>query len=243
MKLTVLGCGDAFGSEGRFNTSFLIEDGSRKILLDCGASTLLRLKQLKIAVDEIDTIILSHFHGDHYGGLPFLMLSNHIEYQRTSDLTIIGPEGVHEKVYHLQEAVYPGTTNVLDSLNLHFMEFNDEVWLRHDDFEIYTRRVTHAPPSNPHGVKLRWAEKCFAFSGDTEWNDSLVDLAEGADLFVVECNNFMNESPGHLSYKTLLEKRLLFKAEKIMLTHMGSEVLQQKSLDFERLEDGQIVNF
>lgn len=243
MELTVIGCGDAFGSAGRYNTSFLLKRQESRILVDCGASTLFRLKQLELSVTDIDTIVISHFHGDHYGGLPFLMLSNHIEYHRTTPLTIIGPEGIHEKVYQLQEALYPGTTNVLDALDLHFMEFNDEVWLRHDDFEVYTRRVSHAPASNPHGVKLRWKDKCFAFSGDTEWNDSLIDLADGADLLLLECNNLKEDSPGHLGYATIEKKRDLLKANRIMLTHMGTEVIRSTQIGLERLEDGMVVSF
>jgi len=243
MKLTILGCGDAFGSEGRFNTSFLLEHEDKKTLVDCGASTLIRLKQLKVAVAEIDTIIITHFHGDHYGGLPFLMLSNHIEYQRQTPLTIIGPEGIREKAYNLQEALYPGTSNVIDALNVNYLEYHESEWLKHEYLEVYARKVTHAPPSNPHGLKIRFEEKVFAFSGDTEWNDSLIDLAAEADVFVVECNNYMQDSPGHFSYKTIKDKLPDLKAKKIYLTHMGSEVIAQPSLELERLSDGMEVVF
>jgi len=236
--MTVLGCGDAFGSEGRFNTSFYLEEGNRKILVDCGASTLIRLKQLQIPVDQTDTIIITHFHGDHYGGLPFLMLSNWIEYQRTTPLTIIGPKGIEEKARNLQEALYPGTTNVIDSMDINYKEYEESRWVQHEEIGIYAQKVSHAPPSNPHGVKVKIGEKVFAFSGDTEWNDSLIDLAEASDAFVVECNNYLEDSPGHLSYKTIMEKMNQFNTKKIYLTHMGSEVIGQPQLDLERLEDG-----
>jgi ribonuclease BN (tRNA processing enzyme) len=241
MKMTVLGCGDAFGSEGRFNTSFYLEEGNHKLLVDCGASTLIRLKQLRIPVDQIDTVIITHFHGDHYGGLPFLMISNWIEYQRTTPLTIIGPKNIKEKAIGLQEALYPGTTNVIESMDITFKEFEDFRWVNHKDISIYARMVSHAPPSNPHGVKVKIGEKVFAFSGDTEWNDSLIDIAEASDAFVVECNNYSEDSPGHLSYKTIMEKKDLFNTKKIYLTHMGSEVIGQSQLELERLEDGMVL--
>lgn len=243
MELTVLGCGDAFASQGRFNTSFLLATQGRKVLVDCGASTLIRLKQLHIPVLQIETIIITHFHGDHYGGLPFLMLSNHIEYQRTTPLTIIGPSGIREKAYQLQEALYPGTSHIIDSLGVSFVEYQDAEWIAAGDMDIYARTVTHAPPSNPHGVKIRWQGSTFAFSGDTEWNDSLTDLAEGSDLFIIECNNLKQDSPGHLSYHTILEKHTSFNTKRLMLTHMGSQVIAQPSLQVERLEDGMQVSF
>ena len=58
MRLTVIGCGDAFGSGGRFNTCFMVETGERKILLDCGASSMVALNSRKIDMNSIDGVIL-----------------------------------------------------------------------------------------------------------------------------------------------------------------------------------------
>ena len=74
MKLTVIGCGDAFGSGGRFNTCFMIDTASKRLLLDCGASSLVALKAQKIDLNSIDDVMLSHLHGDHFGALPFFLL-------------------------------------------------------------------------------------------------------------------------------------------------------------------------
>ncbi|RED93902.1 MBL fold metallo-hydrolase [Marinoscillum furvescens] len=243
MKMTVLGCGDAFASAGRFNTSFLLEEELHKVLIDCGASTLIRLKQLNIAVDSIDTIIITHFHGDHYGGLPFLMLSNHLECKRKHPLTIIGPEGIRDRLYALQEAMYPGTQPFLTALDLRFLEFQENNWIQAAGVDVYARKVTHAPPSNPHGVKVRIGEQVFGFSGDTEWDDALIDLADETDAFVIECNNFDIDTPGHLSYQTILNKKDFFKTQKLLLTHMGNDVINQKHTDIQRLEDGAEVTF
>ena len=243
MKLMILGCGDAFGSGGRYNTSLMLEHGNRRILVDCGASTLMRLKQLGILVTTIDTIVITHFHGDHYGGIPFLVLSNHIEYQRTTPLTIIGPPGVKKMVFALQEALYPGTSGVLEGLDVTFVEYKDKHWTISNELEVYARPVTHAVPSNPHGVKIRWSDKVFSFSGDTEWNDSLIDLADGSDIFVIECNNLEEDSPGHLSYQRIIERKALFNTKRLLLTHMGLEVINQGSLELERLFDGQEIVF
>ena len=242
MKLTVLGCGDAFGSEGRFNTSFLLNDGNEKVLLDCGASTLIRLKQFKVALDEISTVIISHYHGDHYGGLPFFMLSNWFEFERKKDLTIIGPTKIKERVYQLQEVLYPETGPVIDSLNVHFKEYRESLWLDHENLSVYTRKVLHSPPSNPHGIKLRFGDKVIGFSGDTEWDDSLIDLAEDTDLFIIESNFYDRKSSGHLSYETIMSKRDLLKTKKLYLTHMNSEVLS-RSTEIEKLHDGMQITF
>ena len=112
MRLTILGSGDAFGSGGRFNTCFLIEFGSsgpagRKILLDCGASSLVAMRARGLDPNLIEGVILSHLHGDHFGALPFLLLDAQHASHRTHPFTIAGPPGTRTRVEGLVEAMFP----------------------------------------------------------------------------------------------------------------------------------------
>lgn len=243
MKLTVLGCGDAFGNGGRFNTSFLLTNENEHVLVDCGASTLIRLKQEGISLNDISTIIISHFHGDHYGGLPFLLISSMFESNRTEPLTIIGPPGIEMKVKALLEIVYEGTSEHLANLDLVFEEFPSEDSLDVSGKKIVALPVDHSPPSIPHGIRLEWEGKTFAFSGDTSWTDNLLELSREADLFICECNFLEHQAFGHLSYHELLLKKNLFEAKAIWLSHMGTEVLNDGGGEFNKLEDGLVIEF
>lgn len=238
--LKVLGSGDAFATGGKHTTSFLVKNDKEGFLIDCGVSTLVRLKQEKFPVDNLSKVFITHFHGDHYGGLPFIFISKKFQKSETP-LTITGPKGIKDRVRDLQEALYPGTGGILEELNVRFMEY-DQDWQQIGDISVKAYPVTHAPPSIPHGLKLKFEGHVLSFSGDTEWDDNLLLLAEEAKIFITECNNYMTDSPGHVSYKTLLEKKDLLKAERIYLSHMGQEMLELEDCEFERLKDGMEID-
>ncbi|MEQ9403495.1 MAG: MBL fold metallo-hydrolase [Cyclobacteriaceae bacterium] len=238
MKLTVLGCGDAFGNGGRSNTSFLLTHENEHILVDCGASALIRLKHEQIDPDEISTIIISHFHGDHYGGIPFLLISSLFEKKRIATLNIAGPPGIEAKVLHLLEAMYEGTTEKLNQLDLRFYEYMEGTSLVIDDKKIEVWKVEHSIPSNPHGVRITWKGRVFAYSGDTSWTENLIPLSNNADIFLCDCNFLNSPAFGHLSLKELNERKEFINCDNIWLTHMGSEVLESDDSTFNRLKDG-----
>jgi ribonuclease BN (tRNA processing enzyme) len=94
MQLTVIGCGDAFGSGGRLQSAYLIEVAGRNLLLDCGASTMIGINNLGIDANAIDTVLISHLHGDHFSGLVWMTLSAQFASNRTTPLRVIGPSSI-----------------------------------------------------------------------------------------------------------------------------------------------------
>lgn len=94
MQFRFVGSGDAFGSGGRFNTCFHVAAERTRFLLDCGASSLVALKRGGIDRNAIDLILLTHFHADHFGGVPFFVLDAQLVARRTRPLTIAGPPGL-----------------------------------------------------------------------------------------------------------------------------------------------------
>ncbi|GGB81354.1 MBL fold metallo-hydrolase [Dyadobacter sediminis] len=226
VELTVIGCSDAFGSGGRRNTCFHIKTASNQFLIDCGASAYPGLKELNINPEEISTIIISHFHGDHYGGLPFFLLEA-AEKQRTKPITIVSPPGCSEKMHPLLALLYPGS-NIMEKLNLRFMEFSDEQMIVNDDLELIARPVVHSSASLPHGIRIYTAGKIIAYSGDTEWTDQLISLAENADLFICECTFFTGKVKGHLNYAELKSHLPKMNFRKILLTHLDKQMLKNR---------------
>ena len=105
MQLRFVGCGDAFGSGGRFNTCFHVTGEKVNFLIDCGASSLPALKRLDIVRDDIDLILITHFHGDHFAGLPFFLLDAQFS-RRTRPLVIAGPQGIETRLREVMEVLF-----------------------------------------------------------------------------------------------------------------------------------------
>ncbi|MBD3750636.1 MAG: MBL fold metallo-hydrolase [Sphingobacteriales bacterium] len=229
MDLKIIGAGDAFGSEGNLNTCFHLQHEHLQILIDCGATSLVGLKKNQIEPAEIDYILISHLHGDHFGGLPFFLLDL-LRKNRKKTLTIIGPKGIEENTLALLELLYPGLQAYLDLSLIIFKTYQAHEELETEFFKLQAFPVVHSEESLPHGLKLFIDDKIIAFSGDTEWTDNLIELSKAADLFICECNFFEKRGKGHLNYKTILQHQEALECKHILLSHLGEEALNHLDL-------------
>lgn len=105
MQVRFVGCGDAIGSGGRLNTCFHVSGQSVNFLIDCGATSLPALRRYGILREDLDLILITHFHADHFGGLPFMMLDAQFM-KRKRPLVIAGPLGIDIRLTRLMEAMF-----------------------------------------------------------------------------------------------------------------------------------------
>ncbi len=243
MKLTVIGCGDAFASGGRNNTCFHLKTAGTQLLLDCGATSFVAMKQMGMTPQAIDTIVLTHFHGDHYGGVPFFLLDAIVS-KRVHPLTIVSPRGGKARMEQLLESLYPGLAAQIGStFPIHYHEYQDTRKIAIGNIQIQAFPVVHSPASLPHGIRIEAGQKALGFSGDTEWTDALIPLADQTDLFICECNFYDKDGPSHVSYRTLEKHFSELHTRRLVLTHLGDEMLAHAhELPTECLTDGQILS-
>ena len=225
MRLTVIGCGDAFGSGGRFNTCFTIEAPGRTVLLDCGASSLVALKARNIDLNAIEGVILSHLHGDHFGALPFFLLDAQFLSMRSGPLTIAGPPGTRDRLNAACEVFFPRSSKNTWKFPLNVVEIAPDAPDEVLGFAIRTTAVIHHSGAPSTAVRLARDGKVLSYSGDTEWTDALIPVADGADLFIVECYDYDRDLPGHMNFSRLRQRRAELRAKRIMLTHMNPTML------------------
>jgi ribonuclease BN (tRNA processing enzyme) len=242
MRLHILGCGDAFGSGGRNQSGYLIEAGDRLFLLDCGPTALLAMKRAGFDPGRLDTIILSHLHGDHFGGIPFFFIEYLYLTPRDNPLTIAGPPGTEVRVRQLHEVMY-GSSKSGDQLPpVSFVVLNPEEPQCIDAIEVFPFRVPHQIHDISLGLKVTYSGKQILFSGDSAWTDAFVRHAAGVDLFLCECS-FFKEQPGmHVSYLALEPNLARLKCKKLVLTHLGAEMLARRhELQTTTAEDGMVL--
>jgi ribonuclease BN (tRNA processing enzyme) len=242
MKFQFIGCGDAFGTGGRFNTCFLVEHAAGAFLIDCGASSMVAIRKAGIDPNSIDTIFITHLHGDHFAGLPFFLLDAQLYSKRTRPLTIAGPYGVEERLMQAQEVLFPGSSETKLKFDKQVIEIAPSEKRDVAGVAVAAYPMRHPCGAPPLGLRLTIDGKTVAYTGDTEWNEDIIPLGRDTDLFVVECLFHEKQIPHHLSYATIKKNVDRIGARRVVLTHFGPEMMANRHLASEELaEDGKVI--
>ncbi|MFQ5802570.1 MAG: MBL fold metallo-hydrolase [Candidatus Methylomirabilales bacterium] len=240
VELIVLGAGDAFGSGGRNQPAFLVNLSSWSFLLDCGATTLVALKRLGLDPDVIEAIFLSHFHGDHTAGIPFLFLEYQFLAERHRPLIIAGPPGIEERVEGLWRLMYKEARHTMERrFPVQYLELPPKSWAKIGPVEVLPLEVVHHRREVAYGYKVKAAGKVLGYSGDTEWTDELIQLSEGCDLFICESTQYDGDLRFHMSYSQIQARRSALKCKRMLLTHLDADALaRMEDLSDEVAYDG-----
>jgi ribonuclease BN (tRNA processing enzyme) len=242
MQLQFVGCGDALGSGGRSNTCFHVTGARVNFLIDCGASSLPALKRLEIARDDIDLILITHFHGDHFGGLPFLLLDAQFT-RRTRPLVIAGPEGIETRLAQVMEALFEHSSKARQRFDLSVVVLKPEETRTFGAVNVTPYPVVHGESGGPFlAYRIEAERRIIAYSADTEWTPTLIPAARDADLFIAEAYYFDKVVKNHLSLKTLETHLPDINPKRLILTHMSDDMLGRlDTLAHTTAHDGMIV--
>ncbi|MBU6461316.1 MAG: MBL fold metallo-hydrolase [Bradyrhizobium sp.] len=242
MRLQFVGCGDALGSGGRYNTCFHLTGDRVNCLVDCGASSLPALKKLGIARDDIDLILITHFHGDHFAGLPFLLLDAQFS-RRSRPLVIAGPEGIEMRLTQVMEALFEHSSKTRPKFDLSVVALKPKEKRTFGAVTITPYPVVHGESGGPFlGYRIEAESRVIAYSADTEWTETLIPLARGADLFVAEAYYYDKIVRNHLSLSTLQARLPEIEPKQLILTHMSDDMLGRlDTLAHTPAHDGMIV--
>jgi ribonuclease BN (tRNA processing enzyme) len=221
VRVTILGSGDAYGSGGRLHSAYLIEAPGTTFLLDAGPTVLQGLKRIGRDSATIDYVVLSHLHGDHFGGVPFLLLEYRYERPRTRPFTVYGPRDTFPLRF---EELTPRTPRTIGGVR--FLPFP----------------VPHVSELLCFGLRIEVAGRTIVYSGDSAWTEDFVAQSRGADLFICECSTYETRLDLHIAYPELAARAKDLGCRRLLLSHLGSEVLHHAAeLSLECATDGMTI--
>ena len=237
-RIYFIGTGDTFSNSGNANQTVFVETETSSFLVDCGPTTLMQAKRLNIDLLAVDTIFLSHIHGDHTLGLPQFLVEQEFILGRKKPLTIVSPEGSEMLYLKLMECVFPdilelGISFEINSIGL--APYSSPMNLSGCQVSVYPMK--HSVPVN--GYRFEGDGVSFGISGDTLPCDELVELADGLDLLITECSykQSIPEVP-HTSYGELMELSKRFNTDKIVVVHTDGTF---DTSPFHAAKDGEII--
>ncbi len=244
VRLTFLGSADAFSGAGRGNSCYLIEDRHGTVAVDFGPTAMRALRSMGMGSEDLDGVLLTHLHGDHFGGLHLLFIDARYRVARKRPLVVAGPPGTRSTVRKWIEIGWGLAGRRRPPFRIEYVEYRPGSTLT-----ILGRKVTVFParhqraPEIATSLRVSTDGRVLAFTGDTEWCETIVPLCEGADLFVCECTG-ATPTPKHLSWEELEPRLPDLRARRIVLSHLSDEARARVRPDDRRVrlaEDGLVV--
>mgnify|MGYP000881340065 CR=1 FL=1 len=245
-KVTILGSANAVAKMDQQNTHLLIETDRRKIMVDCGDHPAASLGRAGVTVNQINMLILTHFHADHVGSLPLLLMDMWLE-KRTEPLSIYGLEITLDKAKALLEVFSWETWPNMFPVNfIPIPEAGKDLVIDEEDLKITAMPVLHLIPTI--GLRFEFANgKVVTYSCDSEPCENLATLANQADVLLQEA---AGPGKGHSSPEQAGEIALQCNVKRLVLIHYearrGKEILLSEarakfSGPIELAEDGMVI--
>lgn len=224
MKLTILGVGTFFVNQNRSSSAYLLEVDNKKILIDCGPGTLMRLSQIGTSPTDLDYIFITHFHADHTSDLfPLFMnlrlLDFHPESKPTKFPQIIGSKGIYKFIPKLSN-IYQ-LPSVINWKKVEFKEIKpsqqmgnikiDAFKVKHNAFGIFAKAYAY---------RFSCEGKTIAFSGDTVRCTGVEKACKNADIFLCDSSYPKGKANvAHMDTKDIGEICQKSKVKKVILCH------------------------
>jgi ribonuclease BN (tRNA processing enzyme) len=239
VKITFLGTGDAFGHGGRLQACILVNARDCTFLMDCGATVMISMNRFGINPNDIDLILISHLHGDHFAGIPFFILDAQLHSKRQTPLVVAGPPGIRRRLETAMEVMFPGSSKVKRKFSIEVEEMSPRQAYHFRTLTVTSVAVDHASGDPALALRVDCEGRRIAYTGDTAWTDAIGEIAVNAQLLIAEAYFYEKPIKYHLNYLTLADHLDEMNPGRIFLTHMSQDMLSRlEGVKAEVAEDG-----
>lgn len=187
MRLTTIGTGTVAPSATRVCAGVLIEFGAVRLLLDCGPGVTHRMATLGIDWMGITHLAVTHFHPDHIGDIPILVMAWRYGSlpARATPIEILGPPGTADVVERLADAFGQWMREPGYPLTVREIPFGERTGLPGDAY-LGTYKVPHTKESIAYSIECGGAR--LVYTGDTGFDSGLAEWSAGCNVMLSECS-------------------------------------------------------
>lgn len=216
-RLIILGSAAAVSDATHDNTHFLLKgDHGNIVLVDCGSNPMAKLSRYGVSADELQDLILTHFHPDHVYGVPILLMQMWL-LGRKNSLNVYGLHHCLHRVEGMMASFVVDTWPGFPELVFHRIpEHPDVPVLENDDFRITAWPTRHFIPTIGLRIEVKTSGQVIGYSCDTEPIPNIVSLARDVDLLLHEA---AGEGFGHSSAAQAGETATQAGAKRLALIH------------------------
>jgi ribonuclease Z len=226
-KIVILGSACAVADSQHANAQLALVHDDGVVLIDCAGAPSQRLEEAGIAINDIDDLILTHFHPDHVAGTPLLLMDMWLT-GRKKPLRIYGLHHCLERVEAMMGFYewenWPGFFTVA----FHRLPEREQmVVLERGGIRVLSSPVEHVIPTIGLRFERLDGENSIAYSCDTEPSERVARLGHKASMLIHEATG---EGPGHSSARQAGRIASQAEADKLVLIHYQVRDFEPQSL-------------
>ncbi|WP_017726813.1 MBL fold metallo-hydrolase [Halalkalibacterium ligniniphilum] len=212
MKITVVGYWHGYPEKGEATSGYLLEKNGYHLLLDCGSGVISNVQRF-CSLDQLDGIVLSHYHHDHKADIGVFHYARIIQHSLGKTMKNAAIYGHRQDEASFQSLAYG---NVVEAKS-----YSDTGPLQIGPFSFTFLLTNHPVPC--YAMRIEDGERSFVYTADSSYMEELATFAHECDLLIAECSGYGSQDVaqfGHMNSYDVGKLATKAQAKKLLLTHL-----------------------